>query len=70
MGLEDVDRDEAEALKLIAPSDQIAPESDPGFNQGFEIGVKELDPQLIEWLTGQMGDAVSLAEGVLKWISK
>ena len=70
MGLEDVDRDEAEALKLIAPADQISPESDPGLNQGFEIGVKELDPQLTEWLSSQMGDAVSLVEGVLKWISK
>lgn len=70
MGLEDIDRDEAESLGLISPADQITPEEDPGFNQGLEVGVKELDPQLTEWLTGQMGDAVSLVEGVLKWISK
>jgi hypothetical protein len=70
MGLEEIDRDEAESLGLVSPSDKISPDSDPGLNQGLEVGVKELDPQLTEWLSSQMGDAVSLVEGVLKWISK
>lgn len=70
MGLEDVSRDEAEALGLLRPAESLTPEQDPGFNSGFEMGVHDLDPRLVDWITEGMGDLVSLADGVLKWISK
>jgi hypothetical protein len=70
MGLEDVSRDEAEALGLLRPSEVVPPEPDPGFNTGFEMGVRDLDPKLVDWITTSMGDVVSLVDGVLKWISK
>jgi hypothetical protein len=70
MGLEDVSRDEAESLGLIRPSENLTPEPDPGFNSGLEMGAAELDPVLVDWLTKSLGDAVSLVNGVLKWISK
>lgn len=70
MGLEDVSRDEAEAIGLLKPDDRLTPEPDPGFNSGFEMGARDLDPALVDWLTKSMGDVVTLVDGVLKWISK
>jgi hypothetical protein len=70
MGLVDVSRDEAEAIGLLRPDDRLTPEPDPGFNTGFEMGARDLDPALVDWLTKSMGDMVTLVDGVLKWISK
>jgi hypothetical protein len=69
MGLEDVDRDQAESLGLIQPRQVINPVEDPGFNSGYEIGVKDLDPRWTNWLLRKLGDAVQMADGVLKWVS-
>lgn len=67
MGLEDVDREEAESLGLIAPAQPVPAAEDPGFNSGFELGARDLDPQLTSWLLNKLGDSVSLINGALRW---
>ena len=67
MGLEDVDREEAESLGLIAPAQPVPAAEDPGFNSGFELGARDLDPELISWLMNKLGDSVSLINGALRW---
>jgi hypothetical protein len=68
MGLEDVDRDEAESLGLISPRQQVPPGEDPGFNSGFELGARDLSPRLTDWLLRKLGDSVQLIDGALKWL--
>jgi hypothetical protein len=70
MGLEDVDRDEAESLGLIGPSERLTPDEDPGFNVKLEMSVEGLNPWLLDYLASSMRDTVELVDGVLKWISK
>jgi hypothetical protein len=68
MGLEDVDRDEAESLGLISPRQQVPPGEDPGFMSSFELGARDLSPRLTDWLLRKLGDSVSLVDGALRWL--
>jgi hypothetical protein len=70
MGLEDVSRDEAEAVGLLAP-DAPVPQLGGGaedFNAKLEAGVSEVSPRLQEALAAAFGDKVRIAEGVATWI--
>lgn len=67
MGLEDIGRDEAESLGLIAPHETVPPNEDPGFMSGFEMGARDLDAQLVNWLLRKLGNSVTLIDGALKW---
>lgn len=66
MGVEDVDRDEAERLKLVQPGEQLAPvESD--FNDHLKASVRGLDKDLIAWLKMQFGSLVKFEAGAAWW---
>jgi hypothetical protein len=66
MGVEDVDRDEAERLGLVQPGEQLAPvEAD--FNDHLKASVRGLDRDLIAWLKMQFGSQVKFDKGAVWW---
>lgn len=64
----DVDYDEAVALGLLQPGQQITPQ-DRGFNEGLEaaLGVGDDIAQAVQ---GLFGDKATVIEGVLRWIGE
>jgi hypothetical protein len=63
MGVEDVDRDEAEALGLIRPGERIAM-PDALFNQRLQAGIQGMDPGIVAALRRATGGTA--ANGRLK----
>lgn len=68
MGVEDIDRAEAEALGLIAAGDPAPTSPEVGFNKELEASVDGLSPDLAEALMQSMGGAAKLIDGVIRWI--
>jgi hypothetical protein len=66
MGVEDVDRDEAEAAHLIAPGEEAKP-VDRDFNDGLQASVEHLDPAIIARLKNAFGDQVKIENGAAQW---
>lgn len=66
MDVEDVDRDEAEALGLIQPGEVLQPAVQE-FNDGLKASVRNLDPQLQDWLVRQFGSQVKIQNGEIRW---
>lgn len=69
MGVEDVDRDEAESLELIAPGQTLQP-NDQSFLDGLKAGTKSLDPDIKRWLTDQLGDKIEETPDEIRWKSQ
>jgi hypothetical protein len=64
--VEDVSREEAEELGLIAPGAPVAsPEA--AFNQHLEASTRNLDPEIQEYLRKGLGDKVQFSEGTAQW---
>jgi len=64
--VEDVDREEAEALGLIAPGEEVSP-VEQNFNEGLQASVEGLDPDMVDYLRSSFGEQVRVEEGVAKW---
>ena len=64
MGLNDISRDEAEQLGLIAPGEAVPPE-DVSFNDQLEASVEGLDTK---FLTESFGDQVQIKDGKARWV--
>ena len=69
MGLVDIDRAEAELLGLIAPETNLEP-LDEDFNTGVAASVADLAPDLIQFLEQTFGDKISIADGLIKWVTQ
>lgn len=61
--LEDVWRDEAEALGLVKPSDTVEPTAEQDFNDQVEASVSDWKPDQIATLEGTFGDQVDVLPG-------
>ncbi len=69
MGLEDVSRDDAEAMGLITPDTHVTiPEK--GFNAGLESSVENLNPKLQRALDVIFEDQVVIEDGRARWRGK
>jgi hypothetical protein len=67
MGLRDVSRREAIALKLIKPDERLKP-IEQNFNQDLEASVKDLSPKMQSALKRAFGDQVEISEdGMARW---
>lgn len=66
MDVRDVDREEAVALGLIGPDEQIEPQ-DRGFNDDLELSNPARDEQLRAALQASMGIQVEFDGDVLRW---
>ncbi|WP_146180180.1 hypothetical protein [Opitutus sp. ER46] len=67
MGIEDIDRDEAEQLGLVAPGEQLAPQ-EADFNQALEASVPNATPALLDGFREIFGDQVDVSpEGRIVW---
>jgi hypothetical protein len=66
MDVRDVDREEAVALGLIGPDEQIEPQ-DRGFNDDLELSNPAKDAQLRAALETSLGEKVEIDGDVLKW---
>lgn len=66
MGLEDIDRDEAEAIGLI-DEDTVPETQETDFNSTLEAGVKDLSPRMRLALKDIFGDQIELNEESVKW---
>lgn len=66
MGVEDVDRDEAERLGLIAAGERAKP-VDKDFNDRLEASARGIDGDLIDVLKQEFGDQLSVEGDRLKW---
>ena len=62
MGLEDIDRDEAEELKLIRSDETIEPMLDE-FSGELEMNVDDLNPELKSKLKAMLGDSIEFKDG-------
>lgn len=65
MGVMDVDRQEAEALGVIASDQTIAPET-RNFNEDIEISAPDRQDALFTALLQSMGDAAEFVDGALR----
>lgn len=68
MGLEEIDRDEAESLGLLEAQDKLTPLPDD-FVTGRKASVQGIDPTYVDWLKKQFGDRVRITDdGYAEWI--
>jgi len=68
MGVEDVSRDEAEELGVIAPEAPAPIADEPAFNSTLEAGVQSLPADLAAALVESMGGKARLVGGVIRWL--
>jgi hypothetical protein len=66
--VEDVDREEAEQMGIIAPGDRPAP-AEKSFNDRLEASTKGLDDDLMQFLEDAFGDQIDLEPGHIRWKS-
>lgn len=66
MGVEDVDRTEAEALGLVKPGQRLAP-VEKDFNDHLKASVTNLSPEIQEFLRQKLGDSVKFQDGAVWW---
>ncbi|MFO1461232.1 MAG: hypothetical protein U1G08_17750 [Verrucomicrobiota bacterium] len=66
MGVEDIDRAEAESLGLLAPGEKVQP-VEQEFNDHLKASVSGLDPDLHEVLKSRFGDQIKIEEGAAWW---
>lgn len=66
MGVEDVDRSEAEELGLIKPGQKAVP-VEKEFNDRLKASVTNLDPEMLDLLKGIFGDQVEIRDGSAWW---
>jgi len=64
--VEDVERDEAEALGLIAPEERPQP-ADGGFNDNLQASVADINPELLQWLLREVRSQVEIDGDILRW---
>ncbi|MBN8247760.1 MAG: hypothetical protein J0L84_09995 [Verrucomicrobia bacterium] len=66
MGVEDVDRGEAEALGLLEPGQKVeTPEA--RFNEHLKASVTNLDPEMQDLLKGRFGSQIQIKDGAAWW---
>jgi len=68
MGIEDVDRDEAIALGLLAADAEVAPRVED-FNRGLEAGARGLSAELKDALKTHFGPQIDIEGERIKWQS-
>lgn len=66
MGVQDVERSEAEALGVIKPSDRIRSQAED-FNRDLEASVANLSPKQITLLEEIFGDQIEIEGNVVRW---
>jgi hypothetical protein len=66
MGVEDIDRAEAEALGLIEPGERPQP-IQADFTEGLEANVSTLSPDLLSGLVEEFGDRVEVTRDAIRW---
>ena len=68
MGVEDIDRDEAEELGILAPDDPPPSPAKMDFNAGLsaEVEFDEASPEWA-WLKESFGDQIRLRDGMAVW---
>lgn len=64
--VEDVDRDEAERLGLIAPG-HVAQPADLDLNERLQASTQGLDPDLLAKLRDELGEQVTITGDSIKW---
>lgn len=66
MGLEDIDRAEAEELGVIKPG-EIVPPLEIAFNKQLQASVRGFDPRTKQHLKDIFGDQIDITGDVVKW---
>lgn len=69
MDVEDVSREEAEALGMLKPGEQIENPEVP-FNEQLSASTQGLSPEMIEKLKAQLGPEVEFTEGRARWAAE
>ena len=64
--VEDVSRDEAEAMGLLSAGQEVTPDT-RSFNENLEASTKGLDPDLLEKLKADFGDQIEITGETIKW---
>jgi hypothetical protein len=64
--VEDVDRDEAEALGLIQPGERVQPD-EKNFNENLQASTHGLDPDLLAKLQEEFGDQIRVEGDAIVW---
>lgn len=66
MGIEDIDRDEAEELGVIAPG-QVVPPGEQDFNAGLQASARGLGPAEKAQLKAAFGNQVNITGDTINW---
>lgn len=66
MGVDDVTREEAEAMGLLQPGAPVEGD-EASFNSELQASVKGLDQDMIDALKASFGDQVQVTDGVIHW---
>jgi 2'-5' RNA ligase len=64
MGVEEIDREDAEALGLVQPGEQLTPEPP---DEAPEASIAGLDPEARGWLQQQFGGQLEIAGDKARW---
>jgi hypothetical protein len=67
MGVEDVLREEAEALGLLARDQAIEPTAEADFAAEMQASVTDVSPDLAAQLQAWFGDQVEIVDGTVRW---
>ena len=66
MGLEDVDREEAERLGLLEPGERVEPQ-EADFNEGLQASARGLSPEFRDVLREHFGDQIAVDQETIQW---
>lgn len=66
MGVEDVDRDEAEALGLLTATDVVRP-IEQDLNAVLQASVRTLSPAMVDRLRAAFGNQIEFVDGMARW---
>lgn len=69
MGVEDVDRETAEAMGLIAPGEKITP-VDKAFHDNLQASLKGIDPDLRARLKKTFGSQIKIDGDTVRWTGR
>jgi hypothetical protein len=64
--VEDIDRAESDALGLTKPTERLAG-GDEDFNEHLQASVKNLEPEMVQFLREAFGNKINIEDGIAAW---
>lgn len=70
MGVEDVSREEAEAMGLLPKGAPVKPQGERDFNENLEASVKDVPPEMRDWMEKEFKGQVTIDGDRARWTAQ